>query len=118
MTTINCLDLAADDLACYGTAMWPGFALAAHHELIVRKLEAIERGEIRRLMIFLPPRHGKSLIGSQVFPAWYLGRHPERSIILASYEQSIADSFGRKVRDLVRDPLHQAIFPRCRVTRD
>jgi hypothetical protein len=115
---INLLDVAADDLACYATAMYPEFALAAHHELIVRKLEAIERGEIRRLMIFMPPRHGKSLISSQIFPAWYLGRNPDRSIILASYEQELADAFGRKVRDLVCDPLHRAIFPRCRVARD
>ena len=118
MKTINYFDLAADDLACYATAIWPGFQLAAHHEIIVGKLEAVERGDIRRLMMFLPPRHGKSLIGSELFPAWYLGRNPDRSIILASYEQDLADDFGRKVRALLCDPIHRAIFPHCEVSHD
>jgi hypothetical protein len=76
------------------------------------------RGNIRRLMIFMPPRHGKSLIGNQMFPAWYLGRHPDRSIITASYGQDLADDFGRRVRNLVSDPIHRAIFPECRLADD
>ena len=66
------LALAHQDLACYGIAQWRQFKLAKHHELIVSKLEAIERGQISRLMISLPPRHGKSSITSGIFPAWYL----------------------------------------------
>jgi hypothetical protein len=72
------LALAHEDLACYAVAVWPQFSLANHHELIVSRLEAVERGEISRLMIFLPPRHGKSLLASTIFSAWYLGRHSER----------------------------------------
>jgi hypothetical protein len=56
------LALAHEDLACYAISQYSSFELARHHELIVSKLEAVERGEILRLMIFLPPRHGKSLI--------------------------------------------------------
>ena len=63
------LALARADLACYSIAQWPPFELAAHHRLIVEKLEAVERGEIQRLMIFMPPRHGKSLLATQMFPA-------------------------------------------------
>jgi hypothetical protein len=66
------LALPHQDLACYAIAQWPVFELARHHQLIVEKLEAVERGETPRLMIFLPPRHGKSLIVSSLFPAWYL----------------------------------------------
>ena len=69
---LNILWLAHVDLACYAIAMHPRFEVAAHHELIVERLEAVERGEIKRLMISLPPRHGKSLLASQIFPAWYL----------------------------------------------
>ncbi len=110
------LPLAYADLACYAVAMWPGFLRAPHHEQIIAKLEAVERGDISRLMICLPPRHGKSLLGSTDFPGWYLGRHPDHHVIFATYGQELADDFGRRVRNLLMDPLHQAIFPDCRLS--
>jgi predicted phage terminase large subunit-like protein len=116
--TTAVLKLARQDLACYAMALSPNFELAAHHRLIVDELEAVERGEIRRLMIFMPPRHGKSLLASQIFPAYYLGRHPDRQIICASYGQELADDFGRKVRNIVSDPIHRAIFPEFRLADD
>jgi len=70
------------------------------------------------LILLCPPRHGKSLLAAQMFPAWYLGRHPDRFAISASYGQELADDFGRKVRNLVSDPLHRAIFPGCRLSDD
>lgn len=112
------LMLARLDLACYGFALSPGFELAAHHRLIVDRLEAVERGEILRLMIFMPPRHGKSLLATQLFCAWYLGRHPDRKIITSSYGQELSDDFGRQVRNLVSDPKHLAIFPECHLSAD
>jgi predicted phage terminase large subunit-like protein len=69
-------------------------------------------------MIFLPPRHGKSLITSAIFPAWYLGRHPDRHVIFATYGQELSDDFGRRVRNFIIDPIHQAIFPDCRFSED
>src|SRR6266566_2467317 len=116
--TAQLLGLAHEDLACYAAAQWPSFELAHHHELIVSKLEAVERGQISRLMIFLPPRHGKSLITSTIFPAWYLGRRPNRHIIFDTYGQELSDDFGRRVRNFVIDPIHQAIFPDCRFAED
>jgi predicted phage terminase large subunit-like protein len=112
------LTLAREDLACYATVQWPKFEFAKHHQLIISRLEAIERGEISRLMIFLPPRHGKSLIGSAIFPAWYLGRHPERHLIFATYGQELSDDSGRQVRDFIADPVHRAIFPGCSLRED
>jgi hypothetical protein len=111
------LALAHGDLACYAAALWPQFSLAPHHNLIVSRLEAVERGEISRLMIFMPPRHGKSLITSTMFPAWYLGRHPDRHVIFATYGQELSDDFGRRVRNLLRNELHQAIFSASRFSR-
>jgi hypothetical protein len=61
---------------CYAIAQYPAFELAAHTRTIVDKLEAVEGGEIKRLMVFLPPRHGKSLLSTQIFPSWYLGEKP------------------------------------------
>lgn len=114
-TANSLLALARADLACYSIAQWSPFELAAHHRLIVEKLEAVERGEIQRLMIFMPPRHGKSLLATQMFPAWYLGRHPDRFVISASYGQDLSDDFGRKVRNLISSPLHRTVFPTCRL---
>jgi predicted phage terminase large subunit-like protein len=110
--------LAYEDLACYSIAQWPQFERASHHELIISKLEAVERGELKRLMIFLPPRHGKSVITSSIFPAWFLGRHPHHHIIFATYGQELSDDFGRRVRNFLADPVHQAIFPNCRLSED
>jgi hypothetical protein len=112
------LPLARNDLACYAVVMWRGFELAAHHQLIVDRLEGVERGEIARLMISLPPRHGKSLLASQIFPGWYLGRHPDREVITATYGQDLSDHFGRRVRDMVSHPWHRAIFPQFRLAND
>jgi predicted phage terminase large subunit-like protein len=117
-TAHKALELARDDLAVYAALVWPKFEMARHHRLIIEQLEAIERGEIDRLMIFLPPRHGKSLITSQLFPPWYLGRHPDRSVIAASYGSELALDFGRRVRNFVADPLQHAVFPACKLATD
>lgn len=89
-----------------------------HHRLIARKLEAVERGDIRRLMIFVPPRHGKSMLASEYFPAWYLGRNPSNYVIAATYAQDLADDFGRKVRNQIADPAFGLIFPGVGVVND
>lgn len=112
------LALARTDLACYCVATRPQFSRAPHHELIISRLEAVERGELSRLMIFLPPRHGKSLLASALFPSWFLGRHPNRNVAFASFGQELSDKFGRQVRNLVAAPLHRAIFPECIMSED
>lgn len=86
------------------------YKVAPHHRLIASYLEQVERGEIDRLMIFSPPRHGKSEIVSRRFPAWYLGRNPTKQIIAASYNSDLASDFGRDVRNLVADPDYHKIF--------
>ena len=122
MSTASIIDprelaaMAYRDLACYSIAQFPLFERAPHHERIISKLEAVERGEIKRLMILLPPRHGKSLITSSMFPAWFLGRHPEQHLIFATYGQELSDEFGRRVRNFVASPVHGAIFPSCRLS--
>jgi len=62
---------------------------------------AVAAGDIKRLMVFMPPRHGKSSLCSQYFPAWYIGRFPFRKILLASYESDFAASWGAKARDVL-----------------
>ncbi len=112
------LGLARRSLAAYAPLMFPRFELAWHHSRLIAKLEAVERGEIRRLMVFMPPRHGKTLLATQVFPSWFLGRNPEKSIICATYAQDLADDFGRVVRGYVNDNHTKATFSELGVAED
>jgi len=104
-------DFAFSRLISYAAYQWPGYRDAAHHRLIARHLEAVERGDIKRLMITMPPRHGKSMLASEFFPAWYLGRNPDHYVVTATYAQELADDFGRKVKNQIEDAAYSAIFP-------
>jgi predicted phage terminase large subunit-like protein len=76
-----------------------------------RFLKAVEDGEEPRLLLMMPPRAGKSEIGSRHFSPWVLGHHPDWEIIAASHTTSLSMSFSRYIRDLLRDPAYQAVFP-------
>ena len=85
------------------------------HKDICRRLERFSKQvanrESPRLMLFMPPRHGKSTLASQNFPAWHLGHHPEHDIITASYSASLAMDFSKMVRDKAASPKYRNIFP-------
>ena len=104
-------DYAFSRLVAYAAYQWPRYADAPHHRLIARHLEMVERGEITRLMITMPPRHGKSMLASEFFPAWYMGRNPDHYVVTATYAQELADDFGRKVKNQIEDASFQAVFP-------
>src|SRR5512139_1226172 len=87
-----------------------GFAPAAHHRLLIDKLQAVERGEIERLMVCMPPGSAKSTYTSIEFPAWFLGRNPKLNIIAASHTQELAERFGRRVRNIVGSAEFNAVF--------
>lgn len=89
------------------------YIVATHHQVLAAALEAVERGELPRLIITLPPRHGKSQIASKAFPAWFMGRDPYRQLIVASYSAEMAEDFGRTVREYMQTPTYQQIFPGC-----
>lgn len=102
---------AQGSLAKFTEYTKPDFQTAHHHKVITEKLEAVERGEIDRLMIFAPPRHTKSELASRRFPAWYLGRNPNKQIITATYAGDLASDFGRDVRNIVREREYSNLFP-------
>jgi predicted phage terminase large subunit-like protein len=78
-----------------------GYKPAKHHLLLIDALEAVERGEIPRLMVCMPPGSAKSTYASVEFPSWFIGRNPALSIIAASHTQELAERFGRRVRNVV-----------------
>jgi predicted phage terminase large subunit-like protein len=96
----------------------PDYIHAVHQQRLDDELERVERGEIDRLMVFMPPRHGKSEKASKRFPAWYLGRNPKRQIIAASYNSDLATDFGREVRNIVASPEFAEVFPHVGLRQD
>ncbi len=85
-----------------------------HIEVLIKKLESVyervKNNETVRLIIEMPPRHGKSETATKKFPAWILGKSPEFPIIVTSYSQDLATDFGRETRDLVNGGNYQSIF--------
>ncbi len=109
---------AQSSLIDFAQYTFPQYAPAEHHRLIAEKLEAIERGEIQRLMIFMPPRHGKSELATKRFPAWFLGRNPDRQVIQASYNSDLAKDFGRQVRNIFQERRFQNVFQGVELAQD
>jgi len=111
-------DLANNRLLSYIITMRPSYVPGRHHKIIADALEEVTAGRLKRLMIFMPPRHGKSMETSQYFPPWYLGKRPSDQFIFATYAQEFADDWGRLVRDQLLDPRHNRIFPSCLLRSD
>lgn len=103
--------MARRSLIDFTTYTKPDFEVGEHHRIIASELEAVERGEVDRLMVFAPPRHTKSELSSRRFPAWYLGRHPNHQLICATYSGEFALDFGRDVRGIVAAPMFRNVFP-------
>lgn len=95
--------LARRSLTDFATLLYPNYTTPAHIRLIGQLLERVERGELRRLQISVPVRHGKSVLSSQCFPAWFIGRHPEKNVVLTSHAEELAVRNGRVARHLIED---------------
>lgn len=96
---------------CRNERLFRGDAPVLHQEMMISYLQQLESGKIERLMIFAPPGSAKSSYTSIRFAAWYLGKHPEDSVIQASNTQPLASRWGRKVRNIVGSRAFQEVFP-------
>lgn len=92
-------------------AVWPTFISGRHHKRMAEAFERVARGELKRLIINMPPRHTKSEFASYLLPAWFLGKYPSKKIIQSSNTAELAVGFGRKVRNLVDSDVYKDIFP-------
>jgi predicted phage terminase large subunit-like protein len=101
---------AKADLIAFTEYTFPRYRTAEHHRTIAGQLERVERGEIDRLMLLVPPRHGKSELASIRFPARYLGRQPHKQFLSVSATDALASDFGRAVRNTIASPEYRAIF--------
>jgi predicted phage terminase large subunit-like protein len=89
----------------------PNFVTPRHLKLVAEKLEKIEKGKIKRLIICMPPRFGKTYLTSQMFLSWLLGRNPRREIILTSYNDSKAEEYTSWARDICKSDKFKTVFP-------
>ena len=90
--------------------MWPIFISGKHHQIMADAFERVARGELKRLIINMPPRHTKSEFASFLLPSWFLGKFPEKKVIQTAHTAELSTGFGRKVRNLVSSDVYQKIF--------
>jgi predicted phage terminase large subunit-like protein len=110
--------LSQDRFMAFVGKVWPSFIGGRHHEKMAAAFERVARGECKRLIINMPPRHTKSEFASYLLPAWFLGKFPEKKVIQTSHTAELAVGFGRKVRNLVDSEAYKAIFPELGLQAD
>ena len=101
----------------FARQMFPFLTVGRFHAAYYRVLEAFARGKIRRLIVTIPPQHGKSLGATTLLPAYMLGLDPELKIAIASYSASLANRFNRRVQRLIDSQAYAALFPETTVKR-
>ena len=104
-------ELAQKQFMPFVKKVWPTFIGGRHHDIMARAFERVASGEIKRLIINMPPRHTKSEFASYLLPAWFLGKFPQKKVIQTSHTAELAVGFGRKVRNLVDSDVYKTIFP-------
>jgi predicted phage terminase large subunit-like protein len=91
--------------------VYPDYKVGAHHARLAKLFEEIAQGKRKRVIVNIAPRHGKSELISYLAPAWFLGNHPAKKVIMASHTADLAVNFGRRVRNLVGSDAYKDIFP-------
>ena len=98
--------------------VYPGYMVGAHHARLAKIFEEIAAGKKKRVIVNIAPRHGKSELISYLAPAWFLGKYPNKKIIMASHTADLAINFGRRVRNLVGSDAYKDVFPGVELQAD
>lgn len=109
---------ATSDFLSFCQYVWPEMLVGEHHRRIAQALDRVVSGECKRLMIAMPPRHGKSQLGSYLFPAYLMGKKPQSKLIVGSHTAELAQRFGRMIRNLVEDEKYKELFPSVALSVD
>ena len=99
-----------DDFMSFVKHVWPEFIEGSHHKIVAEKFNKIANGEIKRLIINMPPRHTKSEFASYLLPAWMIGRRPNLKIIQSTHTTELAVRFGRKAKTLMDSEEYKEVF--------
>ena len=111
-------ETAQSDFLAFVKIVWPAFIEGEHHKIMSDAFNRIASGELKRLIINMPPRHTKSEFASHLFPAWFLGRFPDKKVIQTAHTAELAVGFGRKVRNLVGSADFKDIFADVTLSAD
>jgi predicted phage terminase large subunit-like protein len=118
LAQIEKTEKAQKDFLSFVRQVWPDFIAGRHHKIIAEKLERVANGDLKRLIINMPPRHTKSEFASYLFPAWFMGRNPTKQIIQATHTTELAVGFGRKTKNLIESDVYATIFDNVRLASD
>lgn len=111
-TDMSEAELCRQDFVAYCIAQYPSFAFPKHILLLATYLEKVANGEIKRLLITMPPRHGKSETTSKLFPAWYIGKNKgKKTVALATYGQDLSNEIGIALQQRMNSDVYKEIFP-------
>jgi predicted phage terminase large subunit-like protein len=107
-----------NDFLSFVKWVWPEFIQGHHHKVYAEKLDRVARGELKRLIVNMPPRHTKSEFASHLFPAYFMGRNPKAKLIQTTHTGELSIRFGRKTKNLLESPEYAEIFPGVRLAAD
>ena len=111
-------EVARETFLGFTKYVWPAFIEGRHHKVISDAFQRVINGDLKRLIINMPPRHTKSEFASYLLPAWFLGQNPEKKVIQTSHTAELSVGFGRKVRNLVDSDHFKEIFPELALRAD
>ena len=111
-------DKCQNDFLSYVEHMWPEFICGRHHKIFAEKLNKVATGEIKRLIVNMPPRHTKSEFASTFFPSFIMGKKPKMKIMQTTHTGELAVRFGRKVRNLMDQKEYKDVFPEVKLQAD
>lgn len=106
------------DLIEFCKHMQDDYKVGKHHRILANLLMEIAEGKKDRVCVNIPPRHGKSQLVSIYFPAWFIGKYPNKKVMMVSHTTDLAVDFGRKVRNLIATDKYKAIFPTVELAAD
>lgn len=109
---------ARNDLIEFCKAMQPDYKVGKHHRILADLLMQLAEGRQDRVCVNIPPRHGKSQLVSIYFPAWFIGKYPNKKVLMVSHTTDLAVDFGRKVRNLIDTDTYRKIFPTVTLAAD
>jgi len=111
-------DLSKESFLDFVKHVYPGYKVGPHHLKLAQIFEDIANGKKKRVIVNIAPRHGKSELISYLAPAWFLGKHPQKKVIMASHTADLAVNFGRRVRNLVGMDTYKDVFPQVELQAD
>lgn len=110
--------IGQDSMLGFATHVYPGFKIGPHHRKLSKIFEDVIEGKKKRVIINIAPRMGKSEFSSYLFPAYFLGKFPNKKIIMGTHTASLSEDFGRRVRNLIESDEYQDLFPDTRIADD